>query len=57
MIELDIWENRRDNARRELSHHTLSEDEVIEAISMYLLANHVISFENTYEIAIDKVTR
>lgn len=57
MIKIDIWKNKCDGTPRTLSHDTLSEETVIEAISLYLLARGAIDLNSKYEIVIDSITR
>ena len=53
MIKIDIWKNKCDGTPKILSQNTLSEEEVIEAISLYLLARGDIDLTGNYEIGVD----
>lgn len=57
MIKIDIWKNKCDGTPKILFHKTLSEEEVIEAISLYLLARGDIDLTGNYEIGVDSITR
>jgi hypothetical protein len=57
MIKIDIWKNKCDGTPKILSQNTLSEEEVIEAISLYLLARGDIDLTGNYEIGVDSITR
>lgn len=57
MIKVTIWKDDGNGRSKTLIHNTLSEEDVIEAISMLLFTQGVIDFNNKYEIEIDSFVR